>query len=195
MDVAKILKTIGEQISAFASGKLAFAEPIAVADRIVIPVAWVRYDFGAGGSTPGAYRRMADQAGGGGGGGQVSVIPAGMIEITPTVTRFIPIPDGKKIFALVASSFSGSGMNNGGGSDGEGSSEGGAKTPTKKQIAAYKSANKKAAGKRAAKKPPAKKSVAVKTARSLSQKTAPARVSAKKKSATAVSKKNAAKRR
>ena len=171
MNVPQILKTIGEQISAFASGKLAFAEPVTVADRVVIPVAWVRYDFGAGGSTPAAYRRMAKEAGGGGGGGQVSVIPAGIIEITPSSTRFIPIPDGKKIFALIASSFASTGMNNGGAQEQEGTATGDGKAPSKKQVAAYKSANKKAAGKRsspaanktAAKKSAAKKTVAKKT--------------------------------
>jgi uncharacterized spore protein YtfJ len=197
VNVAGILKTIGEQINAFASGKLAFAEAVSVGDRLVIPVAWVRYDFGAGGSTPAAYRRMAKEAGGGGGGGQVSVIPAGIIEITPTVTRFIPIPDGKKIFALVASSFASSGMNNGGGSEGDHNGSGFAKRPTKK------SAGKRAAGgtkKAAAKKTPAKKSTAkkaasVKSSRPLARKAAPAKTSAKKKTSSAATKKSAAKKR
>jgi uncharacterized spore protein YtfJ len=174
MTVPEILRTIGEQVSAFASGRLAFAEPVSVGDRIVIPVAWVRYDFGAGGSTPAVYRRMADEAGGGGG-AQVSVIPAGMIEITPTETRFIPIPDGKKIFALIASSFANSGMSNGRVHERENNSSTAAKTPTKKLAAPYRAANKKAAGKRpmrAAKKALAKKAkskqeLSVKTSRSL----------------------------
>jgi uncharacterized spore protein YtfJ len=198
MDVPKILKTIGEQMSTFASGKLAFAEPVSVADRTVIPVAWVRYDFGAGGSTPAAFSRMADKAGGGGG-GQVSVIPAGVIEITPTGTRFIPVPDGKKIFALIASSSASSGMNDGGAPEKQNNFLGAAKTPTKKTAAAYRAANKKAAGKRSlltAKKAPAKKAtankaVSVKTSRSLSQKTSSAKTSLKK----AASTKSAARKR
>ncbi|AXC09768.1 hypothetical protein ACPOL_0389 [Acidisarcina polymorpha] len=189
MDIAKVLKTIGEQISTFASGKLAFAEPVSVADRTVIPVAWVRYDFGAGGSTPAPYRRMAQEAGGGGGGGQVSVIPAGIIEITPTRTRFIPIPDGKKIFALIASSSANSGMNNGGSPAKENHPLGASDTPSKQLATAYGSAaNKKAAGKRSmpaqkkarVKKVQAKKAVPVKTSRSLPRKVASASTFAKK---------------
>jgi uncharacterized spore protein YtfJ len=187
MNVAEILRTIGEQISAFASGRLAFAEPVSVGDRMVIPVAWVRYDFGAGGSTPAVYRRMADEAGGGGG-AQVSVIPAGMIEITPTETRFIPIPDGKKIFALIASSFASSGMSNEGLPERENNSLTAAKTPTKRLAAPYRAANKKAAGKRPmraakkalAKKAKSKQALSVKTSRSLSQKAGSAKTSPKK---------------
>ncbi|AFL89518.1 hypothetical protein Terro_3301 [Terriglobus roseus DSM 18391] len=190
MDVPKILKTIGEQISTFASGKLAFAEPISVADRTIIPVAWVRYDFGAGGSTPGAYRRVAKQEGGGGGGGQVSVIPAGMIEITPTSTRFIPIPDATKAFALVTSSAAESGMDNGSASNGQNDSSGGGKAPTKRQLAAYKSGNKKAAGKSAA-----KKTASVKTARSSSRKAVAVKASPKKAGSSAAPKKSAVKGR
>jgi uncharacterized spore protein YtfJ len=197
MNVPEILRTIGEQISAFASGRLAFAESVSVGDRMVIPVAWVRYDFGAGGSTPAVYRRMADEAGGGG--AQLSVIPAGMIEITPTKTRFIPIPDGKKIFALIASSFASSGMSKGGVPERENNSLTAAKTPTKKLAGSYEAANKKAAGKRpmrAAKKALAKKAkpkqtLSVKTSRSLSQKAGSAKTSPKK----AASQKRAPKRR
>lgn len=187
MNVPEILKTIGEQISAFASGKLAFAKPISVAGRTIIPVSWVRYDFGAGGSTPATYRSMAEEAGGGGG-GQVSVIPAGFIEVTPAATRFIPIPDAKKMFALIASSSGGSGANNAGARDQGQTSLGAPKAPNKKQIAAYKSSNKKAAAKHsapAAKKATAKKTTAkkagpVNTSPSLSQKTASKKTSTKK---------------
>jgi uncharacterized spore protein YtfJ len=181
MNVPEILKTIGEQISGFASGKLAFAKPISVAGRTIIPVSWVRYDFGAGGSTPATYRSMAEEAGGGGG-GQVSVIPAGIIEITPTRTRFIPIPDAKKIFALIASSAAGSGMNSGGTPQRTIKSLGAGKAPTKKDIAAYSAANKKAAGKRslpAGKKSAAKKAVPVKASRSSSKKAASKKSAAK----------------
>jgi uncharacterized spore protein YtfJ len=186
MNVPEILKTIGEQISGFASGKLAFAKPISVAGRTIIPVSWVRYDFGAGGSTPATYRSMAEEAGGGGG-GQVSVIPAGIIEITPTRTRFIPIPDAKKIFALIASSVAGSGMNNGGAAQGTNKSLNTGKAPSKKEIAAYAAGNKKAVGKRslpaakksAAKKVAVKKAAPVKTSRSSSKKTASKKASTK----------------
>ncbi|MGI9071411.1 MAG: spore germination protein GerW family protein [Bryobacteraceae bacterium] len=207
MNVPEILKTIGEQIQAFASGKLAFAEPVSVADRMVIPVAWVRYDFGAGGGGSAGYARMTDQGGGGGGGGQVSVVPAGIVEITPTGTRFIPIPDGRKIFALIASSFgSAAGMHNTATPNTGNKMLAAAKTPTKKETAARGGANKGTAKKAAmkgsmppVKKAAAKKAVSAKTSRplakkALSKKTAPVKASVKKNAPSAATKKSAAKR-
>ena len=198
LNVPEILKIIGEQIQACASGKLAYAEPVSVADRMVIPVAWVRYDFGAGGGGGGSagYARMAKQGGeGGGGGGQVSVVPVGLVEITPTGTRFIPIPDGREIFALVASSFgSQTGMNKTETPETGNKKLAAAKTPTKQEVAAFGGASRGTAKKAATKGSiPLAKKAAAKAA--LSKKTAPVKASVKKKAPSAATKKSAAKRR
>jgi uncharacterized spore protein YtfJ len=59
----------------------------------------VRYGFGGGGGSQHQDAQDADD-GGGGGGGHVSATPVGVIEITPTSTRFIPIRDWRKTLAL-----------------------------------------------------------------------------------------------
>lgn len=99
MNVLEMLKSIGDQIQSKASARSVYGEPVSVGDRTVIPVARVRYGFGGGGG--GGDARNPDH-GGGGGGGHVSAAPAGMVEITPAGTRFIPIPDWRKTLALVA---------------------------------------------------------------------------------------------
>jgi uncharacterized spore protein YtfJ len=207
MNVPEILKIIGEQIQACASGKLAFAEPVSMADRMVIPVAWVRYDFGAGGGGPAVYRRMTDEGGGGGGGGQVSVVPAGIVEITPTGTRFIPIPDGKEIFALIASGFgNAAGMNHTDAQNTGSKMLEAPKTATKKTAAVRRGGNK-GTSKKAARKgsipranKAARKAVLMNPSRPLTQKAvskraAPVKASAKKKASSAANKKAAAKQR
>jgi uncharacterized spore protein YtfJ len=207
MNVPDILKTIGEQIQASAIGKLAFAEPVSIADRMVIPVAWVRYDFGAGGGGSTGNARMTDQGGGGGGGGQVSVAPAGIVEITPTGTRFIAIPDARKMFGLIASSFGTSASMNYTGSPNTGNKMlAHGNMPTSKEAAARRGANKRTTRKAATKgsiplaKKAAGKKVSAKTSRPLakkpaSKKTAPVKASGKNKAASAATKKRAAKRR
>jgi uncharacterized spore protein YtfJ len=101
MNVPEMLKSIGEQVQSSASAKNVYGEPVSVADRTVIPVARVRYGFGGGGGGPQGEAQNSGP-GGGCGGGHVSALPLGVIEITPASTRFIPIPDWRKTFALVA---------------------------------------------------------------------------------------------
>lgn len=102
MNVPEMLKSIGDQIQSSASAKLVYGEPVSVADRTVIPVARVRYGFGGGG---GGHEQHSGH-GGGGGGGHASARPVGVVEITPSSTHFIPIPDWRKALALVALSLS-----------------------------------------------------------------------------------------
>jgi uncharacterized spore protein YtfJ len=162
-NISKILRVIGQQIKTCATGKLAYSEPVAYADRIIIPVAWVRYDFGGGGGADG-FAQTANQ--GGGAGGQVSIAPAGVIEMTPTSTRFLPFPANKEVFALIASSFGNqSGMNT------QGSLREGNQPPTienprspKSELAAKKGTGQSRTGKKAATKrfrAPGKKAAAV----------------------------------
>jgi uncharacterized spore protein YtfJ len=97
MSVSEILRNIGETFQSTASVKNVFGEPVSAGERTIIPVARIAYGFGGGGGG------LADNPGGGGG-GRVSAVPAGVIEVSPQGTRFIPIPDWRKAaaFGLIA---------------------------------------------------------------------------------------------
>ena len=64
---------------------MVYGEPVSVAGKTVLPVATVRYGFGGGSGSTAEERR-----GGGGGGGLVAK-PLGVVEVTESQTRFIPI--------------------------------------------------------------------------------------------------------
>lgn len=86
MDTQAILRDLGERLGAGASARTVYGEAITSGDRTVVPVARVRYAFGAGG---------------GGGGGGLRAWPAGALEVTPRGTRFVGFHDGR-IVALAA---------------------------------------------------------------------------------------------
>src|SRR5262249_50860233 len=69
-----------------AGAKMVYGEPVTTGGKTVLPVATVRYGFG-GGSGSSSERR---QQGGGGGGGLIAK-PLGVVEVTESQTRFIPI--------------------------------------------------------------------------------------------------------
>jgi len=104
MSVAEILRTVGDQFQSGANVKHVYGEPISKGDRTVIPVARVFYAFGGGGGTREGERAPegGGSGGGGGGGGRMSAAPAGVIEITPTSTHFIPFTDWRKWLSVVA---------------------------------------------------------------------------------------------
>lgn len=87
MDVQEILHNIGERLQSSATVKCVYGDPITAGDRVVIPVARVKFGFGAGG---GKFT-------GSGGGGGVRADPAGMVEVTPAGSRFIPFRDHKQL--------------------------------------------------------------------------------------------------
>ncbi len=86
MDIAELIRSVGESFGASASVKNVYGEPVTSGGRTVIPVAKIRYTFGAGGGR----RRAGDPAKtGAGGGGAMWARPAGIVEITPEGARFI----------------------------------------------------------------------------------------------------------
>jgi uncharacterized spore protein YtfJ len=86
MNIQELLRTISERLSATASVKNVYGDPVTAGDRTIIPVASVRYAFGGGGG--GAQGNTEAQNGGGG--GKVAAKPCGALEITPQGTRFVP---------------------------------------------------------------------------------------------------------
>jgi uncharacterized spore protein YtfJ len=105
----EILRTLGDRFQASASAKSVFGDPITVGDKTVIPVARIRYGMGAGGGgTSGdgssVPETLSGKSGGGGGGG-IMATPKGVLEITPTGTRFIAFADRKRLAIAIAGGF------------------------------------------------------------------------------------------
>jgi uncharacterized spore protein YtfJ len=98
MDIQDMLRGMGDRLSASASVKNVYGEPVVVGGRTVIPAARVRYGFGGGGGN------RQNEAGGGGGGG-VWAQPCGALEITPEGTRFIRFENRRAAGAALALGF------------------------------------------------------------------------------------------
>ena len=91
MNVQQLLEGMAQHISAGASAKTVYGDPVTVGSRTVVPVARVDYAFGAGGGRKGETER------GGGGGGRVSARPCGALEVSAAGTRFIPFEDRRRM--------------------------------------------------------------------------------------------------
>ena len=95
MEIQKYIELIPASLSTTAHVKTIFGEPVEAHGRTIIPVARVQYGFGAGsgGGSMGARaeNERQRQGEGGGGGGGVLCLPLGVIEISQTETRFLPI--------------------------------------------------------------------------------------------------------
>ena len=89
------IERIVEKIGAKAGVQAAFGEPITKGDVTVVPVARVRWGFGAGsgmGPDPKAQTdKSAPTSGGSGAGGAVGVTPIGYLDIRTSGAEFKPI--------------------------------------------------------------------------------------------------------
>lgn len=74
--------------------KLVYGEPITNGKQSIVPVAKMKYSFGAGG---GINTEGEDANRGEGGGGHITVNPLGVYEITEDRARFKPVIDVKLI--------------------------------------------------------------------------------------------------
>ena len=100
MNIQEVLQSMSERLSATASAKTVFGDPVSAGDRTVIPAAQVRYGFGGG-----AGRPKGEATTGGGGGGRVVAKPCGALEVTPAGTRFIDFEDRRRTGAAFAIGF------------------------------------------------------------------------------------------
>ena len=87
MEIQELLRSVVNQ----AGTKTVYGDPIIAEGRAIVPVAKVRCGFGGG-----SGRKSAEGEGGGGGGGFVAR-PVGVIEITGSETRFVPIVDPQSV--------------------------------------------------------------------------------------------------
>ena len=105
MDLQKYFENIQLVISSSAHVKTVFGDPVSAEGKTIIPVARVRYGFGGGMGT--GPSRSADEqriGQGGGGGGGVIVQPVGVVEVSATRTRFVPVHSQKR---MVVAAFAG----------------------------------------------------------------------------------------
>jgi Sporulation protein YtfJ (Spore_YtfJ) len=98
MAYADLARALGEVFAAGGNVRSVYGEPVTSGQRTVIPVAKVRYAFGAGGGERGGE-------GGGGGGGRLSAYPCGVVEVTPEGARFIPYQDVRILAIAAAAGF------------------------------------------------------------------------------------------
>src|SRR5436305_5078615 len=91
MEIKELLHSMVNQ----ASPRMVYGEPVSAEGRTIVPIARIRYGFGAGTGS-----KTGEESGARGGGGMV-VEPMGVIEITRERTRFIPIGQTWKIALAV----------------------------------------------------------------------------------------------
>jgi len=112
MESRNLLQTFKDSLLSNATVKSVYGDPVTFADRTIVPVARVAYGFGGGfgsrlksGEAPSLAGDVAAPRGpgeeGGGGGGGVAAMPLGVVEVTPTRTRFIRFGEGRRLAAAV----------------------------------------------------------------------------------------------
>ena len=102
MNIADLVHSIGETIGATATVKSVYGEPVTLGQRVVLPVAKIRYAFGGGG---GGREGESPKGGGGGGCGRVLAQPCGLVEVTPEGARFVYFQEPAILAAAAAAGF------------------------------------------------------------------------------------------
>jgi uncharacterized spore protein YtfJ len=111
MAVQDVLQTISETLRSSATVQKVYGDPVSVEGKTIIPVAKMRYGFGAG---KGGKKRktgsetedtQASQDNNGGGGGGVVVVPVGYIEVSDKSSEYVPINGSRKIIGFLAGGF------------------------------------------------------------------------------------------
>jgi len=95
------MESMFEPLSRSASVKSVYGEAISANGKTIIPVARVAYGFGGGrGRRLDGAQPTEDQSSpkeGEGGGGGVYAVPVGVLEVSETQTRFIPLSDKRRL--------------------------------------------------------------------------------------------------
>jgi uncharacterized spore protein YtfJ len=100
MGTQSLLDSLAERLGATATVRNVYGEPIKAEGKTIIPVARVGFGLGAGTGKRGDRKRE-----GGGGGGGMGAVPAGVLEITPAGTRFIPAGMARRTAAALLGGF------------------------------------------------------------------------------------------
>ncbi len=103
MPASSLIESLRDTLVSRANVTSVYGEPITAHGKTIVPLARIAYGFGFGAGSGRA--RHSENGGepreGGGGGGGVAAIPIGVVEITPTDTRYIPFVDRKRLAASV----------------------------------------------------------------------------------------------
>ncbi len=112
MEPRNLLQSFKDSLLSNATVKSVYGDPVTFGDRTIVPVARVAYGFGGlSGSRlkSGQAPLLTDETGtrgpgeeGLGGGGGVAAMPLGVVEVTPTRTRFIRFGEGRRLAAAAA---------------------------------------------------------------------------------------------
>lgn len=97
------VEALAERLGAVAAARAVFSDPVEREGVTVIPVARVRWGFGAGGGT-GGLEGTKEHGEGGGGGGGVSASPLGYIEISEEGASFHEIHDLGAVWPIILAS-------------------------------------------------------------------------------------------
>lgn len=92
VDVQEMMEEIAGRIQQGEWQKAVFGDPVQLGERVVIPVAKVRW-AGGGGGGGGKHPEAGGEGQGAGLGLGVSAVPVGFIEVTPHGAIFNPIND------------------------------------------------------------------------------------------------------
>jgi len=87
------LEEVFKSIIEHAGANTVYGEPVSVNGKTILPVARIRYGFGSGADAKGDRHQ--------GGGGGLMAKPLGVVEITPSQTRFIPIVSSRALLIAV----------------------------------------------------------------------------------------------
>jgi uncharacterized spore protein YtfJ len=103
MSAKELIDGAVEHLRTSANVKAVYGTPITADGKTIIPVAKVAYGFGAG-SGAGIHAKKSKNgktpAEGEGAGGGVAARPVGVVEITGSETRFVPISASRKLAAM-----------------------------------------------------------------------------------------------
>jgi uncharacterized spore protein YtfJ len=102
MEIDALVSSLRESVSGNAKVSTVFGEPITAQGKTIIPVACIKYGFGAGSGNKPAKDPLAQGQSGGGGGGGGKVIPVGVVEVTAERTRYISFFSPGKMAAAAA---------------------------------------------------------------------------------------------
>lgn len=100
MSAPGALDTLAARLASSATVKTVFGEPVTVAEKVIIPVAKIAFGLGRA-----SGKRSENGPEGASLGGGARAVPAGVVEITSTGTRFIPANVNRKLVLAVLVGF------------------------------------------------------------------------------------------
>lgn len=109
LEPGSMLKDMVDRLKSSASVDVVFGQTREVQGKAIIPVASIRYAFGAGGGegtgSAAGEGQPLPAGSGGGGGGMVRAKPVAVLEVTPEETRVLPVMDYSQLASMALGGF------------------------------------------------------------------------------------------